>query len=105
MCRRSACGWRTGANGLETTGPRYARSLGAVSASAGPITASTRWRATAVIRLIDQYDIDPQRVSFLGLGTESSTDNSAGAIIIKGMVDQALQASGPAAHRTKLRSP
>jgi hydroxymethylglutaryl-CoA synthase len=50
--------------------------------------------ATAVMRLIEQYDVDPARVKFLGLGTESSTDNSAGAIIIKGMVDQALAAQG-----------
>ena len=46
------------------------------------------------MRLIEQYDIDPARVKFLGLGTESSTDNSAGAIIIKGMVDQALASRG-----------
>ena len=46
--------------------------------------------ATAVIRLIDQYDIDPSRIKFLALGTESSTDNSAGAIIIKGMINEAL---------------
>lgn len=50
--------------------------------------------ATAVMRLIDQYRIDPLRVKFLGLGTESSTDNSAGAIIVKGMVDKALVARG-----------
>ena len=50
--------------------------------------------ATAVMRLIEQYDIDPLRVKFLGLGTESSTDNSAGAIIVKGMVDRALQSKG-----------
>ncbi|MEJ2298957.1 MAG: hypothetical protein P8X94_10745 [Woeseiaceae bacterium] len=50
--------------------------------------------ANAVIRLIDQYDVDPRRVKFLGLGTESSTDNSAGAIIVKGMVDAALTARG-----------
>jgi hydroxymethylglutaryl-CoA synthase len=50
--------------------------------------------ATAVMRLINQYDIDPLRVKFLGLGTESSTDNSAGAIIVKGMVDKALIAQG-----------
>lgn len=57
--------------------------------------------ATAVLRLIEQYDIDPTRVRFLGLGTESSTDNSAGAIIIKGMVDQALRARGkPAISRS-----
>ena len=50
--------------------------------------------ATAVMRLIEQYEVDPLRVKFLGLGTESSTDNSAGAIIVKGMVDRALQAKG-----------
>lgn len=46
--------------------------------------------ATAVLRLIRQYDVDPSRIGFLGLGTESSTDNSAGAVIVKGMVSQAL---------------
>ncbi|HLU05685.1 MAG TPA: hypothetical protein VKZ91_03955 [Woeseiaceae bacterium] len=50
--------------------------------------------ATAVMRLIEQYDVDPLRIKFLGLGTESSTDNSAGAIIVKGMVDRALQSKG-----------
>ena len=52
--------------------------------------------ATAVLRLIRQYDIDPDGVRFLGLGTESSLDNSAGAIIVKGMVDAALRAEGRA---------
>ncbi|MEL7309951.1 MAG: hydroxymethylglutaryl-CoA synthase [Pseudomonadota bacterium] len=52
--------------------------------------------ATAVLRLIRQYDIDPQQVRFLGLGTESSLDNSAGAVIVKGMVDSALVAEGRA---------
>jgi len=47
--------------------------------------------ATAVLRLIQRYDIDPARIGFLGLGTESSTDNSAGAVIVKGMVNQALR--------------
>ncbi len=50
--------------------------------------------ATAVIRLIDRYDLDPLRIKFLGLGTESSTDNSAGAIIVKGMVDRVLAERG-----------
>jgi len=62
----------------------------------GPNHSIYTMAANAVIRLIDQYDIDPARVKFLGLGTESSTDNSAGAIIIKGMVDEALQARGKA---------
>ncbi|MGH8495651.1 MAG: hypothetical protein ACREVN_05915 [Gammaproteobacteria bacterium] len=47
--------------------------------------------ATAVMRLIDRYDVDPGRVKFLGLGTESSTDNSAGAIIVKGMFNFAIR--------------
>jgi len=50
--------------------------------------------ANAVIRLIQQYDIDPTQVGFLGLGTESSTDNAAGAVIVRGMVDRGLDALG-----------
>ena len=60
----------------------------------GPNQSVYTMAATAVMRLITQYDIDPTRVKFLGLGTESSTDNSAGAIIVKGMVDRALVAQG-----------
>jgi len=47
--------------------------------------------ATAVVRLIRNYGIDPSRVTYLGFGTESSTDNAAGAVIIKGMVNDALR--------------
>lgn len=50
--------------------------------------------ANAVLRLIVAYDIDPKRVGFLGLGTESSTDNAAGAVIVRGMVDRALEQMG-----------
>jgi hydroxymethylglutaryl-CoA synthase len=60
----------------------------------GPNHSVYTMAATAVLRLIEQYDVDPQRVKFLGLGTESSTDNSAGAIVVKGMVDEALIARG-----------
>jgi hydroxymethylglutaryl-CoA synthase len=62
----------------------------------GPNHSVYTMAANAVIRLIDQYDVDPARVKFLGLGTESSTDNSAGAIIIKGMIDEALRGRGKA---------
>jgi len=62
----------------------------------GPNQSVYTLAATAVMRLIDQYDINPTRVKFLGLGTESSTDNSAGAIIVKGMVDKALIMQGKA---------
>ena len=60
----------------------------------GPNQSIYTMAATAVIRLIRQYEIDPSRIKFLGLGTESSTDNSAGAIIVKGMVDRALESQG-----------
>jgi hydroxymethylglutaryl-CoA synthase len=50
--------------------------------------------ANAVLRLIRQNDIDPQMVGFLGFGTESSTDNAAGAVIVRGMVDRGLEALG-----------
>ena len=62
----------------------------------GPDQSVYTMAATAVMRLIEQYDVDPTRIKFLGLGTESSTDNSAGAIIVKGMVDGALAARGKA---------
>jgi hydroxymethylglutaryl-CoA synthase len=50
--------------------------------------------ATAVLDLLDRYDVDPEAVGFLGFGTESSTDASAGAVIVKGLVNQALLESG-----------
>jgi hydroxymethylglutaryl-CoA synthase len=60
----------------------------------GPAQSIYTMAATAVMRLIDRYGVDPDRVGFLGLGTESSTDNSAGAVIVKGMLDEGLQESG-----------
>lgn len=50
--------------------------------------------ATAVLRLIRNYNIDPRRIGQLALGTESSKDNSAGAIIVRGMVDRELERQG-----------
>lgn len=50
--------------------------------------------ANAVLRLIAQYDVDPRRVGYLALGTESSIDNAAGAVIVRGLVDQALASDG-----------
>ena len=49
----------------------------------GPAQSVYTIAATAVLKLIEQYGIDPARVGFLGLGTESSTDNSAGAVSSK----------------------
>jgi len=50
--------------------------------------------ANAVLKLILDYGIDPQRVGYLALGTESSTDNCAGAVIVRGLVDAGLRARG-----------
>jgi hydroxymethylglutaryl-CoA synthase len=61
--------------------------------------------ANAVLRLIQQNGVDPSRVGFLGLGTESSTDNAAGAVIVRGMVDRALDALGLARLSRNLEVP
>jgi hydroxymethylglutaryl-CoA synthase len=50
--------------------------------------------ANAVLKLIRDHDVDPTRVGSLALGTESSTDNAAGAVIVRGMVDMALERLG-----------
>lgn len=50
--------------------------------------------ANAVLKLIQQYNIDPRSVGYFAFGTESSTDNSAGAVIVKGLVDQGLKTLG-----------
>ena len=60
----------------------------------GPQHSVYTMAANAILRLIEQYDINPEEVRYLALGTESSTDNSAGAVIAKGMVDGALHAQG-----------
>jgi hydroxymethylglutaryl-CoA synthase len=81
-------------NWTDNQWPKIREVVGRSFRVRGPNHSVYTMAANAVIRLIDQYDVDPARVKFLGLGTESSTDNSAGAIIIKGMVDEALVAQG-----------
>lgn len=68
--------------------------VGASYRMRGPDENAYTMAATAVLRLIERYDVDPQRIGFLGLGTESSTDNSAGAVIVRGMLDRALVEQG-----------
>ncbi|MEQ8858880.1 MAG: hydroxymethylglutaryl-CoA synthase [Pseudomonadales bacterium] len=60
----------------------------------GPDENAYTMAATAALRLILRNDVDPDRIGLLGLGTESSTDNSAGAVIVKGMVNVALRELG-----------
>ena len=63
---------------------------------AGPHESIYTMAANAVLRLIDQYEIDPREVGYLAFGTESSTDNAAGAVIVRGMIDRALEVRGKA---------
>ena len=82
------CGW---------TGNTWGKVQSVVGSSfrvRGPHESIYTMAANAVLRLIIDYDVDPAQVGFLGFGTESSTDNAAGAIVIKGMVDRALEALG-----------
>ena len=64
--------------------------IGTTFRMSGPNENAYTMAATAVLRLIRQYNVDPRSIGYLALGTESSTDNSAGAIIVKGMVNDAL---------------
>lgn len=78
----------------QNSWPKISGVVGQSFRMPGPAQNVYTMAATAADRLIRNYDIDPERVGFLGLGTESSTDNSAGSIIVKGMLDEALRAQG-----------
>ena len=57
----------------------------------GPNQTIYTMAANAVLDLILSHKVSPSEIGFLALGTESSTDNSAGSIIIKGMVNKELK--------------
>ncbi len=82
------CGW-TGNDPAKTRAV-----VGHAFRMAGPDQNVYTLAANAVLRLIDRCGIDPQRVGYLALGTESSTDNATGAVIVRGLVDRALLAEG-----------
>lgn len=60
----------------------------------GPTQNAYTMAASAALSLILDNELDPRRVGYLALGTESSTDNAAGAVIVRGMLDQALRELG-----------
>ncbi|MEL6543419.1 MAG: hydroxymethylglutaryl-CoA synthase, partial [Myxococcota bacterium] len=60
----------------------------------GPGQSLYTMAASSVLRLIERFDIDPNSVGMLILGTESSTDNAAGAVILRGMIDEGLEQKG-----------
>ena len=81
----------------EWTGNKWDKVENVVGSSfrvTGPNENAYTMAANAVLNLVLEHDINPQDVGFIGLGTESSTDNSAGAVIVKGMVDAALEKMG-----------
>lgn len=82
------CGW-TGNDPAKTRAV-----VGHAFRMAGPDQNVYTLAANAVLRLIERYDIDPRKVGYLALGTESSTDNATGAVIVRGLVDRALLAEG-----------
>ena len=61
---------------------------------AGPEESVYTMAAEAVLKLILDYQVDPQRIGSLALATESSSDNAVGAVIVRGLVDQALAVRG-----------
>ena len=64
---------------------------------AGPREDACTMAAAALMRLVRTGAVDPARVGFLALATESARDNAVGAaVIVKGMVDLALRAEGRA---------
>ncbi len=61
---------------------------------AGPDENAYTLAAGAVLRLIRAYGVDPRTVGMLVLATESSEDNAAGAVVVRGLVDEALERAG-----------
>ncbi|PRQ08362.1 hydroxymethylglutaryl-CoA synthase [Enhygromyxa salina] len=74
--------------------PKVAAVVGRSFRVCGPDENAYTMAASAVLRLIRSNRVDPRQIGMLALGTESSTDNAAGAVIVKGMVDEGLRALG-----------
>ena len=83
------CGW---------TGNSWGKTKAVIGNSfrvVGPEHSVYTMAANAVLKLIADFGVDPQRVGYLALGTESGSDNAtSGAVVVRGLVDQALVARG-----------
>ncbi len=88
VCLESWCGW-TGADPSK---------IRAVVGDAFRVPArhedAYTMAAQAVLRLMEQHEVDPARVGLLVFATESSADNAVGGPTVRGLVDRALTASG-----------
>ena len=78
------CGW------TNNSWDKISNIIGSGFRMLGPDESIYTMAANSVLDLIIENNIDPNEIGFLALGTESSTDNSAGTIIIKGMVNEEL---------------
>ena len=82
------CGW------TNNSWDKISNIIGSGFRMLGPDESIYTMAANSVLDLIIENNIDPNEIGFLALGTESSTDNSAGTIIIKGMVNEELKNRG-----------
>ena len=73
---------------------RVLRGTGSGFRMPGPREDAITMAAAAVMRLVRSGKADPQRIGFLALATESARDDAVGTVIVKGLVDLALQAEG-----------
>ncbi len=72
----------------------------------GPDNNAYTMAANAVLQLIDDHGVDPQRVGYLAVGTESGSDNAtSAAVIVRGLVDRELIARGRAPLARDLEAP
>ncbi len=100
VCLEDWCEW-TG-NSWDKTRAVVGNSFRVV----GPDNNAYTMAANAVLQLIDDHDIDPQRVGYLGVGTESGSDNAtSAAVIVRGLVDRELIARGRAPLARDIEAP
>jgi hydroxymethylglutaryl-CoA synthase len=72
----------------------------------GPDNNAYTMGANAVLQLIEDHGIDPQRVGYLAVGTESGSDNAtSAAVIVRGLVDRELAARGRAPLARDIEAP
>ena len=82
------CGW------TNNQWDKISAVIGQSFRMAGPEESVYTMAASAVLKLILDYRVDPSRIGSLSLATESSSDNAVGAVIVRGLVDQALGVRG-----------
>ncbi len=82
----------------DWTGNSWAKTRAVIGGSfrvVGPEHSVYTMAANAVLKLIIDYGVDPRQVGYLALGTESGSDNAtSGAVVVRGLVDEALVARG-----------